>query len=99
MSGYVLALTSYERLVKSTFDYSKESDAVAKPKNSEKPKFGLSQILLLAMTPILVLVAIPLNVFVGRAAALILVAIALPLIIVAVLLLSRAEKKRWAQHD
>lgn len=74
-------------------------DTVTEPEESEKPKVGLSQILLVAMTPILVVIAIPLNVFLGQNAALTFVAIALPLIIVTVLLLSRAEKKKWSTRD
>lgn len=69
------------------------------PELAKKPKAGLSQILLVAMTPMMVVIAIPLNVFLGQAVALTFVAIAVPLIIAAVLLLSRAEKRKWAARD
>ncbi|MFC3299314.1 hypothetical protein FJV46_14645 [Arthrobacter agilis] len=65
----------------------------------KKPRVGLSQILLVAMAPMMVVIAIPLNVFLGRAVALTIVAIAVCLIIVTVLLLSRAERKKAGLRD
>ncbi len=66
---------------------------MTEPQHAEKPKLTLSQILLVATTPMLVVIAIPLNVFLGLAVALTFVAIALPVIVLTALLLGRSEKK------
>ncbi|OUM45283.1 hypothetical protein CI784_01415 [Arthrobacter agilis] len=76
-----------------------ELDAMTDRNHLKKPRVGLSQILLVAMAPMMVVIAIPLNVFLGRAVALTIVAIAVCLIIVTVLLLSRAERKKAGLRD
>lgn len=69
------------------------------PQNAERPKLTPSQVLLLATTPIVIMIVIPLNFFLGLAVALTFAAIAAPVMIVVALLLNRRERKRWAARE
>lgn len=69
------------------------------PQNTEKPKLTPSQVLLMATTPIVIMIVIPLNVFLGVTVALTFAAIAAPVMIVVALLLNRGERKRLAARE
>lgn len=69
------------------------------PQHAEKPKLTPSQILLVATGPIVIMIVIPLNVFLGLTVALTFAAVAAPVMFVVALFLNRRERKRWAARE
>lgn len=64
-----------------------------------RPKVQLSQILVLGAAPLVVMVAIPLNVFAGFGVMMVFVVAAVAVLVIALVLSSRAERKRLREHE